>query len=257
MRTNELLTAVIQQPSVQQEQGFNYAALETETRILVQQHTNEIKTLIRRHAQDILDIGQKLIEVKQQLGHGNFINWLKFEFNWSISTATRFMRVQEEFKFVNLTNLQIAPSALYLLAASSTPQQARTEALERANLGEIITHSTAQAIVHRYKNISKLEEQELANLSVVQPLKEQTSALVSSQISSREHEILSTADSPEHSPNNESDVEIQSLFEVGEHLCITDCRPQNHTWFGKVAEVKKSTASDIEVVITISLQPNY
>ena len=35
-------------------------------------------------AQDIIDIGQKLTEVKQQLGHGNFRNWLTTEFEWGI-----------------------------------------------------------------------------------------------------------------------------------------------------------------------------
>jgi hypothetical protein len=37
---------------------------------------------MKRTAQDIVDIGQKLIEVKQQLGRGNFEDWLKVGFDW-------------------------------------------------------------------------------------------------------------------------------------------------------------------------------
>ena len=75
--------------------------------MVVQQRTNEVKTLMRRTSQDVIGIGQKLIEVKQHLGNGNFINWLKSEFNWSGSTATKFMQVGEQFKFVYFTKMNI------------------------------------------------------------------------------------------------------------------------------------------------------
>jgi len=139
------------QPLTPETQDFDYIALDTETRLAVQQRTSEIKSLIRRTASDIIDIGQKLIEVKDYLGHGNFLNWLKTEFNWSESAARKFMRVTRQFKSVNFTNLDIAASALYLLAASSTPADARQEALERASQGETITHVGAQVLVSRHK----------------------------------------------------------------------------------------------------------
>ena len=81
----------LQPPSRLQEQplepkvlDFDYASLNPETRIVIQQRTNEIKTLIQRAAQDIFEIGQKLVEVKAKLGHGHFRSWLKAEFEWSI-----------------------------------------------------------------------------------------------------------------------------------------------------------------------------
>lgn len=125
---------------------FDYTALESETRIIVEQHTYEIKSLMRRTASDIIYIGQKLKEVKEQLGHGYFRRWLKVEFDWGIWTATKFMQVADKFKCVKITHLDIAPSALYELAAPSTPEAARGEAIDRANCGETITHSKAKAI---------------------------------------------------------------------------------------------------------------
>lgn len=136
---------------------FNYAELDTETRIVVQQRTEEIKVLVRRSAQDIIDIGSKLIDVKARLGHGNFGGWLESEFGWSDQTARRFMHVAEFSKIntgVDFMNIQA--KALYLLAAPSTPEAARIEAIERAQNGETITHRTAQNIVSEYRAVTPL-----------------------------------------------------------------------------------------------------
>lgn len=134
---------------------YNYTMLEPEIKIVVQQRTSEIKSLIHRSAQDIFDIGQKLIEVKEKLGHGRFVMWLNTEFNWSKSTAQRFMQVARQFKRGNFTDLKIASSALYLLASSNTSVAARQEALERATQGEIINYSAAKSIIAQHKKIGK------------------------------------------------------------------------------------------------------
>ena len=65
--------------------------------------------------------------------------------------AHRFMNVSSNFNFDNLSKLDFAPSALYLLAAPSTPEQARTEALTLAESGEKITHTKAKEIANRHK----------------------------------------------------------------------------------------------------------
>jgi hypothetical protein len=130
---------------------FDYAELDVETRIVVRQRTDEIKTLVRRSAQDIIDIGSKLLDVKEQLGHGSFGGWLESEFGWSESAAQKFMSVSTRFKSVNFTEMNIGASALYLLAAPSTPEPARIEAIERAQSGERITHTVAREIVAEHK----------------------------------------------------------------------------------------------------------
>lgn len=134
---------------------FEYASLDAETRIVVQQRTTEIKALMRRAASDIIEIGQKLIEVKLKLGHGAFGGWLAAEFDWSDQTARRFMHVAEFAKIntgVDFSGIQA--KALYLLAAPSTPEAARTEAIERAEAGESITYSAARDIVSDHRSPS-------------------------------------------------------------------------------------------------------
>ncbi len=130
---------------------FDYAGLDNdESRQFVQQQAREIRGLIKQTAQSIVEIGQKLSEVKTRLGHGRFGHWLESEFKWSYETAARFMRVHTQFNSVNLTELSIAPSALYLLAAPSIPKTAREEAIARAEAGEPITYTTAKEIKKKY-----------------------------------------------------------------------------------------------------------
>ena len=133
---------------------FEYHRLDNETRIIVEQRTDEIKTLLKRTAQDIVDIGQKLTDVKDRLGHGHFGTWLAAEFRWTARTAQRFIRVADTFKSDNLSDLEIAPSALYMLAAPSTPAGARQEAIVRAKAGEPISYKTSRDIVNSYKSSS-------------------------------------------------------------------------------------------------------
>jgi len=133
--------------------SFSYSALDAETRIVVQQKTSEIKSVMRRAAQDIIDIGAKLVEVKDRLGHGKFGEWLATEFQWSEDTAGNFMNVAKRFGD-NPKISEFAPSALYLLSRPSTPESAREAAFARAAAGQQVTHSVAKEIVQQHKPAS-------------------------------------------------------------------------------------------------------
>ena len=130
---------------------YNYTMLEPEIRIVVQRRTSEIKSLMRRTASDTIEIGQKLIEVKEELEHGEFGKWLKAEFSWGLTTAWKLMKVAETFKSSHCEDLDITPSALYILTGTSIPGEARNEALERARAGETITFTKADALISKYK----------------------------------------------------------------------------------------------------------
>lgn len=130
---------------------FDYNVLDEGTRTVIRQHTLEIKVLIKRTAQGVIEIGQRLIQVKALLGHGAFLTWLEVEFDWAERTARNFMRAAEAFKTANFADLDFAPSALYLLASPSTPESAREQALAQAEAGEAITFSLAKTIVEEYR----------------------------------------------------------------------------------------------------------
>lgn len=132
--------------------NYDYSRLDAETRQVVEQKTTEIRDRMGRAAQNIVEIGQRLIDVKARLPHGQFGRWLEDEFGWEHTTAARMMRVAS--KFGNLPNIDIAPSALYLLACDSTPDEVRDEFIEQAKAGKKITHKAVQAMVKRVKSKS-------------------------------------------------------------------------------------------------------
>lgn len=128
---------------------FDYNSLDTETRIITMQRATEIKTLMRATAENIMQVGEKLLDVQVKLGNTSFDAWLLAEFDWSRRTAYNFIGVFKEFRGrANFAQMDIATSALYLLAAPSTPAEVREELLDRAEAGERLTHTEVkQAVV--------------------------------------------------------------------------------------------------------------
>ncbi len=137
---------------------FDYTALEESKRIHVQIKTEAIKVRMKRTAEDIIAIGQDLLEVKRELGHGLFQSWLKAEFDMSESAATKFMQVaarfgEDEIKSVKITNLPA--TVLYFLAAPSTPD----EIVARVLSGEIPADAKA---IKEAKEAQRKAEEELS-----------------------------------------------------------------------------------------------
>src|SRR5258708_7088061 len=101
-------------------------------------HAAEIRTLGKRMAENVIEIGRRLTDCKRITGHGKWLPWLKSEFGWDERTAQRFMSAHElAGKYDNLSDLELPVSGLYLLAAPSTPEAAREEVFEQAMSGPV------------------------------------------------------------------------------------------------------------------------
>jgi hypothetical protein len=127
--------------------GFNYDLLETKVADKVRNAADRIRERVRKTVEDIVEIGNDLLAVKDALPHGQFLPWLKGEFGWSERSAQNFMNVAEQFKSAKIADLPIQPSAAYFLAAPSVPDEARQKAVEKAEAGEEITFAAAREIV--------------------------------------------------------------------------------------------------------------
>ena len=120
-------------------------------------------------AESIIEVGHDLIEQKKALGHGHFKTWVAAEIDVSYETVVNWMRVAKEFgdKFSTVENL--APTALYALAAPSTPEPVRAEVLERAAGGEKVTAREIDALKKRLakteETVAEKESQRLAQES--------------------------------------------------------------------------------------------
>lgn len=111
------------------------------------QLAEEICGLLKRTSENVLEVGKKLIEAKDLLPHGEFVEWAVKETGLSASTARRFMRVAERFGGKTAIMTVLPPTVLYLLAAPSTTDAAVDEVVERAAQGERLTVEEVSEIV--------------------------------------------------------------------------------------------------------------
>ena len=86
-----------------------------------------IKGLVRRTAEDVIEIGNALIRQKKALP-GAFHAWIEAEFGWQERLAQRFMSIATKFGNADRSNLTgLSMHALTELAAPSTPPEIREE----------------------------------------------------------------------------------------------------------------------------------
>lgn len=128
-------------------QKFDYTSLDLETQQFVRERADKIKALMKRSAQDVIDIGKYLLEVKERLDYGQFGEWIDQEFSYSYPLAAKFMQVAREFSSITLIDLSISSTALYLLAQTTTPQEVREEALDQARRGVSVTPKLVQELL--------------------------------------------------------------------------------------------------------------
>ncbi|MEL6453128.1 MAG: DUF3102 domain-containing protein [Cyanobacteria bacterium J06623_5] len=134
---------------------FDYDSLDLGQRTIVQQRTGEIRERLRRSAQDVWEIGEKLSDVRSRLKYGQFLAWIKAEFGWSQRTAYNFINVYETFgdRFANLAKVNIATSLLYQLASPSVPEELRAQILRAAEQGETMTAQELRATIQKRKRL--------------------------------------------------------------------------------------------------------
>jgi hypothetical protein len=128
--------------------GFDYSPLDTKIAEKARSTADRIRERLTKTLEDLIEVGNDLLAIKEALPHGQFGPWLRAEFGWAERTARNFMSVAERFgKSARVAELTIDPTAAYLLAAASAPDEARQTAVERAEAGEQITTAVAKEIL--------------------------------------------------------------------------------------------------------------
>jgi hypothetical protein len=147
------------EPSLTTQLGFDYGQLAGDDWQFVQDARDQIRRLGKQTVENIVEIGRLLIEVKERLPHGQWLPWLHAEFAWSETTARRFMDSHVLFKSAKLEDLprllELPPSAVAEIAASSTPRSARREILDQVAAGKTPTTAQVRETVRRHKPTPK------------------------------------------------------------------------------------------------------
>ncbi len=117
--------------------------------------TQELHDLEVKAADYIYQMGVRLIEVKEGLEHGDWLNWLSANFAMSPSTAENWMRVARKFQPEFLRTNKIPPGVLYLLASPSAPESSVSAVIDQIQSGVNISKEAAAALIDAAKYIDQ------------------------------------------------------------------------------------------------------
>lgn len=109
--------------------------------------TTEIKVIQDNVCQGMIEIGKRLIEIKKELGHGQWLPYLENELGYKPTTASNLMRVATEFSNFQLTENIPRQKVFELL---SLPVENREDFIKSTNV-EDSTVRELKAEIQKYK----------------------------------------------------------------------------------------------------------
>lgn len=111
---------------------WDYSQVAPVDRRQVEEAAIDILANGQRMQESTVAIGERLIAVKRLLEHGQFGDWCVTEFGMSTRTAQNLMNIARTFDGKSAEISLLSDSSLALLAAPSTPEPARQQAIDEA-----------------------------------------------------------------------------------------------------------------------------
>ena len=153
----------------------------------IQSYTIRAKEILKRTAQDVIELSRIAHDVHEQYGYQRYIEWVKDDLGLSETFGRNALNVFNKFGSTAKFAVDIAPSALYLLSAPSTPEPVRQEAIKKAENGEQITHKLTKELKEKHKKELENKEKELSK-QFEKEIKEKKTALSKIQEKQTENE---------------------------------------------------------------------
>lgn len=119
--------------------------------------TTEILILKQQTAQNIIEIGKRLMLVKENLPHGEWGKWLAEKVDFSHTSANRFMQVAKEFSN-SPTLVNLPPSKVFALL--DLPPEEREGFIQSNPVDEMSTRELQQTIKEKKDLEKKLKAAE-------------------------------------------------------------------------------------------------
>ena len=161
--------------------------------------TAKVKILTAQTAENIIEIGRTLLEVKENLPRGEFLNWLENDVNYSKSTAYNFMKVAKEFPdFQQVGNLGMRK----LLALTGIESEGREKIIADNDLESMST-----------KEVEKVVEEEII-LKKANKFMERMSHKIPPHIKNTNHEVYDGLPKEDVETIEDDVVEIYKQAEI-------------------------------------------
>ena len=128
---------------------FDYTVLAPGPRHLAIRNARAVQTHLVRSTKSVIDMGRRLIAVREQLDNRQWQAWLRCEFRWSRSVASNYMRVAEKFGGLDVV-ARFQPSALYALARKYVSPRAIADVVALARAGQTVSKAVARQMIRKY-----------------------------------------------------------------------------------------------------------
>lgn len=125
--------------------------LDNEQRQAVSDLVERGKGHLRRSAEEVIEFGKVLLELKELLPHGAFLRCVEDEFEISEATAQNQMNAARRFSDKPLIIRDLSPTVLYLLSSPGTPYEVLDEVFLRVSSGEKIKADDVRKMIRRSK----------------------------------------------------------------------------------------------------------
>lgn len=191
--------------------------------------TAKVKILTAQTAENIIEIGRTLLEVKKNLSYGEFQNWLENEINYSKSTAYNFMKVAKEFPdFHAVGNLGMKK----LLALTGIEAESREKVIANNDLDNMT--------VKEVEEVVKMEQQ-LESLNFLMEI-------LSNEVTKTGIDYASTSNI-----NWDIDIitgkkltleEVKELQEGVEEIILKDINRLRTGWYKHIDTLRKNFTDD-------------
>jgi len=136
--------------------AFDYSAVPSAQAVALRQQAKRIRERIRATTISVIEVGRDLLATKQNLPHGLFIPWVEAECGVTIRTAQLYMTAAAFAEGKSEMVSRLTPTALYRLAAKTTPAEVVTTVIQKLNSGAVVAEQeviTAIAEARAQKNV--------------------------------------------------------------------------------------------------------
>lgn len=132
--------------------GFSYDQITDENiRAKAKETADAIKANNLGMEKAFLENGRRLLEIKDDLGHGHFTSWLEAEFKWSRRTANNYMTVALRLGDDYHEVAYLPSQTIYRLAAKHTPDRIVAKVVTAAKNGKPMTDEQVEEAVENAK----------------------------------------------------------------------------------------------------------
>ena len=129
--------------------GFDYGGIEPEICARLEQEAARIRKRLFTAKRAAIEIGERLLQVKDLLPHGRFLEWVLLNCDFDPHTAQNFMNAARFARDHVKVARKLSQTGLFMLAAPRLDEGIRQRVIEAVERGEAASSSRIRALIKK------------------------------------------------------------------------------------------------------------